>query len=32
MSRVTTLEQDMEMTEYVCNENNQDPEHLDKAH
>lgn len=32
MSRVTTLEQGMEMTEYVCNENNQDPVHLDKAH
>ncbi len=32
MSRVTTLEQGMEMTEYVCNENNQDPGHLDKAH
>jgi hypothetical protein len=32
MSRVTTIEQGMEMTEYVCNENNQDPGHLDKAH
>ena len=31
-TRVTTLEQGMEMTEYVCNENNQDPGHLDKAH
>lgn|GEM_PF-180357 len=31
MHRVTTLETGMEMTEYVCNENNQDPEHLDKA-
>jgi hypothetical protein len=32
MHRVTTIEQGMEMTEYVCNENNQDPGHLDKAH
>ncbi len=32
MSRVTTLEQGMEITEYVCNENNQDPAHLDGAH
>jgi hypothetical protein len=32
MHRVTTIEKDMEMTEYVCNENNQDPGHLDKAH
>jgi hypothetical protein len=32
MSRVTSLEQGMEITEYVCNENNQDPGHLDKAH
>lgn len=32
MHRVTTLEQGMEMTEYVCNENNQDPGHLDGAH
>jgi hypothetical protein len=32
MHRVTSLETGMEMTEYVCNENNQDPEHLDKAH
>ncbi len=31
-SRVTTLETGMEMTEYVCNENNQDPGHLDGAH
>lgn len=28
MNRTTTLETDFEMTEYVCNENNQDPEHL----
>jgi hypothetical protein len=27
--RRTTLETGIEMTEYVCNENNQDPEHLD---
>src|SRR5438876_5484972 len=27
--RTTTLEVGFEMTEYVCNENNQDPEHLD---
>jgi len=27
--RTTTLETGIEMTEYVCNENNQDPEHLD---
>jgi hypothetical protein len=32
MHRVATLETGMEMTEYVCNENNQDPGHLDKAH
>jgi hypothetical protein len=30
--RTATLETGMEMTEYVCNENNQDPGHLDKAH
>ncbi len=30
--RSTTLETKMEMTEYVCNENNQDPVHLDGAH
>src|SRR5579862_3241723 len=30
--RVATLETLMEMTEYVCNENNQDPVHLDGAH
>ena len=29
ISRTTTLEVGFEMTEYVCNENNQDPEHLD---
>jgi len=29
INRTTTLEPDFEMTEYVCNENNQDPEHLD---
>jgi hypothetical protein len=29
MNRTTTLETGFEMTEYVCNENNQDPEHLD---
>ena len=27
--RTTTLEPSFEMTEYVCNENNQDPQHLD---
>ena len=27
--RTTTLEPSFEMTEYVCNENNQDPAHLD---
>ena len=32
MHRVATLETAMDMTEYVCNENNQDPGHLDKAH
>ncbi len=32
MHRVAALETGMEMTEYVCNENNQDPGHLDKAH
>jgi hypothetical protein len=32
MNRVAALETKMEMTEYVCNENNQDPEHLDGAH
>src|SRR5579871_4044300 len=32
MHRITTLETGFEMTEYVCNENNQDPAHLDKAH
>jgi hypothetical protein len=31
-NRSTTLETGMEMTEYVCNENNQDPVHLDGAH
>jgi len=31
LNRTTTLETDFEMTEYVCNENNQDPEHLNKA-
>jgi len=30
--RTTTLEPDFEMTEYVCNENNQDPGHLDAAY
>ena len=30
--RVATLETGIEMTEYVCNENNQDPVHLDGAH
>jgi hypothetical protein len=29
INRSTTLETDFEMTEYVCNENNQDPGHLD---
>jgi hypothetical protein len=29
INRSTTLEVGFEMTEYVCNENNQDPEHLD---
>ena len=29
INRTTTLETKMEMTEYVCNENNQDPGHLD---
>src|SRR5947207_8457191 len=29
INRTTTLETGFEMTEYVCNENNQDPEHLD---
>src|SRR5262249_19729496 len=28
INRATTLETDFEMTEYVCNENNQDPDHL----
>ena len=28
-NRTTTLETGFEMTEYVCNENNQDPAHLD---
>ena len=30
--RLTTIETGMDMTEYVCNENNQDPGHLDEAH
>jgi len=30
-NRTTTLETDFDMTEYVCNENNQDPEHLNGA-
>jgi hypothetical protein len=30
--RTTTLEPAFEMTEYVCNENNQDPGHLDAAY
>ena len=30
--RAATLETGIEMTEYVCNENNQDPVHLDGAH
>ena len=29
--RTTTLETGIEMTEYVCNENNQDPTHIDGA-
>ena len=29
INRNTTLETGFEMTEYVCNENNQDPQHLD---
>ena len=29
INRTTTLEPSFEITEYVCNENNQDPEHLD---
>jgi hypothetical protein len=29
MNRTSTLETGFEMTEYVCNENNQDPGHLD---
>ncbi len=29
INRTTTLETEFEMTEYVCNENNQDPGHLD---
>lgn len=29
MNRVSTLETAIEMSEYVCNENNLDPEHLD---
>lgn len=29
INRSTTLETNFEMTEYVCNENNQDPGHLD---
>lgn len=29
INRTTTLETGFEMTEYVCNENNQDPGHLD---
>jgi hypothetical protein len=28
INRTTNLETDFDMTEYVCNENNQDPEHL----
>jgi hypothetical protein len=31
-NRAATLETSFEMTEYVCNENNQDPVHLDGAH
>lgn len=30
--RTTTLEPSFEMTEYVCNENNQDPGHLNEAY
>jgi hypothetical protein len=30
--RTTSLEPNFEMTEYVCNENNQDPNHLDAAY
>jgi len=30
--RTTTLEPNFEMTEYVCNENNQDPDHLNEAY
>ncbi len=30
--RTTTIETGMEMTEYVCNENNQDPGHMDAAY
>jgi hypothetical protein len=29
INRTSTLETGFEMTEYVCNENNQDPVHLD---
>jgi hypothetical protein len=29
INRTSTLETSFEMTEYVCNENNQDPAHLD---
>jgi len=29
INRTTTLEPEFDMTEYVCNENNQDPGHLD---
>ncbi|HEY2843556.1 MAG TPA: hypothetical protein VGJ09_07905 [Bryobacteraceae bacterium] len=29
INRTTSLETDFDMTEYVCNENNQDPGHLD---
>jgi hypothetical protein len=29
INRSSTLETMMDMTEYVCNENNQDPAHLD---
>jgi hypothetical protein len=32
IKRQASLETKMEMTEYVCNENNQDPTHLDGAH
>jgi hypothetical protein len=31
-NRLATLDTAMDMTEYVCNENNQDPTHLDGAH